>query len=279
MDVVKCFNIPDRRLTSGDLGVEVEVEGSSLPRRMGQYWNIDYDGSLKGEAYEYVLDKPLSEADVGKALAYLGDKYKECNTTVNDSVRCGVHIHVNVQKLSIVQLYNFITLYSMFEGVLLDYCGKGRNGNLFCLPLNRSVGVIQALRATAQQNYFRGLHDDEYRYCALNVKSLGQYGSVEFRALRGGPDLSRISDWSSLLLHLRDVACTYPDPTCIIENGSMVGCVELFSNVCEPFMHMFDLTKNLERKLQDGIQSAQAIAFSCDWEVYNREVDPYEDFC
>ena len=38
-----------------------------------------------------------------------------------------------------------MTLYAIFEHVLLDYCGAGRRGNLFCLPLSESDLVVEAL--------------------------------------------------------------------------------------------------------------------------------------
>lgn len=274
MIVAEYFDIPLNKLTDGDLGVEVEVEGSNLPEIRGKYWRTDNDGSLKGESFEYVLEKPLSIEDADLAMDSLERAYVNAGATINDSVRCGVHIHVNVQKLTIPQLYNFITLYSILEEVMLDYCGIGRKGNLFCLPLNSSAGVIYELRNCADKARFRNLHSDEYRYCALNVKALGDYGSVEFRALRGGPDLAKIKLWYTLLLHLRHVACTYDNPTEIIIGCSRKGCSNIFNEVCGSFISagMFSKSCNIARKLKDGIQAAQAIAFSCDWSKYDEEI-------
>lgn len=279
MTVAKYFNIPDRKLTDGDLGVEVEVEGCNLPRRIPRYWNTDYDGSLKGEAYEYVLAKPLKKPELAKALVELDKAYLTNGSVVNDSVRCGVHVHVNVQKLTITQLYNFFTLYSLFEGPLLHYCGKGRDGNLFCLPLNKSPQVVYALREAAQQKEFRPLYDDAYRYCAMNVKALGQYGSLEFRALRGGPDLQRVYKWAELLQHLRDVAMEFKDPCEIIESASLNGHLETFKKLLgDKRSVMFKAVPNIKRKLQKGARNAAAIAFATNWADFDKKYDPYPDF-
>ena len=215
MEVAKYFNIHARRLVDGDLGIEIEVEGKYLPQRVDG-WNTDYDGSLVGESYEYVLEKPMSLVDTMGAIDNVSAAYARKGSQVQDSVRCGVHVHVNAQRLSIPQLYNFMTLYSMFEEVLLAACGPHRDGNLFCLPLNKSPLLIHALRHAAETKAFRHLHTDEYRYCAMNVKALGQYGSLEFRALRGGKDLERIKHWATLLLHLREVACKYDNPVEVV---------------------------------------------------------------
>lgn len=280
MDVMKFFKVSKRKLVAGDLGIEIEVEGSRLPEDVGKYWDREHDGSLQGNSAEYVLSRPLSLGDAKKSLDYLQAQYKESCTEVRDTVRAGVHVHVNVQKLTIPQLYNFMTLYSMFEGVLLDYCGAGRNGNLFCLPLNKSPNVVHALRHAADSKEFMFLHDDEYRYCAMNLKSLSQYGSLEFRAMRSTEDLSRVYDWARLLLHLRDLACKYDNPTELIGDASAMGGMHMLYKCLEEFVPMLSKTHNMKRKLKEGIRTSQAIAYSCEWDIYNNVgVDEYEDFC
>jgi hypothetical protein len=279
MRVAEKFRIAPRKLASGVLGIEIEVEGRKLPRRITG-WNTDYDGSLVGESYEYVLEKPMSLADAMGAVDNVCKAYDDAGSTVKDSVRCGVHVHVNAQRLSIPQLYNFMTLYSMFEGVLLAYCGPYRDGNLFCLPLNKSPLLLNALRYAAQNKEFGMLCSDEYRYCAMNVKALGQYGSLEFRALRGGSDLTRVKSWASLLLHLSEVACKYDNPGEIFSEASKLGSTQFFLNTVGDFAEMFNGISNIKRRLQRGVRAAAPLAYACDWDIYNYvEVDPYEDFC
>ena len=281
MNVIQCFCLRNGVKTDGDLGIEIEVEGENLPDYddVGNFWRVDHDGSLQGEANEYVFKKPLKVGQVDEALAVLEGAYEECESVITSSVRAGIHVHVNVQELTAVQLYNYITLYSMFEGALLSYCGVGREGNLFCLPLNQSAALIEELRNVAVYQNFRNLISDEYRYCAMNVKALGTYGSLEFRAMRSTSDLTRVSMWAKLLLHLRDVACMYDNPEEIIADASILGSMEMFKKCVGEHLPMFDKVMNLKRRLSNGVRSSQAIAFSCDWSVYNKEVDEYEDFC
>jgi hypothetical protein len=281
MNVIQCFCLPNRIKTDGDLGIEIEVEGKNLPDydEVGDFWRVDHDGSLQGEANEYVFRKPLKVEQVDSALAELELAYIDRKSTITSSVRAGIHVHVNVQELTAVQLYNYITLYSMFEGALLAYCGVGREGNLFCLPLNQSAELVEELRNVAVSRDFRSLISDEYRYCAMNVKALGTYGSLEFRAMRSTSDLTRVSMWAKLLLHLRDVACTYDNPEEIIAAASILGSMEMFKQCVGEHLPMFDKVMNLKRRLSNGVRSSQAIAFSCDWSIYDKEVDKYEDFC
>ena len=120
------------RNTEGDVGIEVEVEGNNLPH-IDEYWNVTHDGSLRGEALEYVFKRPLELSKAKEALDYLGHHLSKKNVSVLDSGRCGVHVHINCQKLSIVELYNFFTLNFILEDLLTAFCGESRVGNLFCL--------------------------------------------------------------------------------------------------------------------------------------------------
>src|SRR5690554_4898477 len=120
MTIRKLMRLPE---TQGDVGVEIEVEGSNLPRT-GEHWIVTQDGSLRGESCEYVLRQPLSLPETKEALAYLSRRYEETGAEIADSPRCGVHIHVNCQELTIIQLYNFMTLYLILEDLLVRWCGE-----------------------------------------------------------------------------------------------------------------------------------------------------------
>ena len=131
----------------------------------------------------------------------------------------------------------------------------------------------------AENNHFSPLHSDEFRYCAMNVKALAQYGSLEFRALRGGPDLDRVERWAKFLHYLCKVACTFESPVNIVGEASLMGYEEFFWDVVEPHADLFSSCVNVKKKLKQGARGAFPIAFSCDWDMLNKEVDPYEDFC
>ena len=121
--IMEAFNLPPYYKTNGDLGIEIEVEGLNLPV-IRSYWNEEYDGSLRGECKEFVLKKPSSLAGVVKALNHLDKAYIERGTEVFESVRAGVHVHVNVQKLTTVELFSFMTAYIIFEDLLVNFCGN-----------------------------------------------------------------------------------------------------------------------------------------------------------
>ncbi len=204
------------RKTVGDLGVEIEVEGDDLPGREFGYWKTERDGSLRGESAEYVLRKPLDKDSLEKALKELDTAYRECDTNVHDSIRAGVHVHVNVQELTKLQLFNFIAVYLILEDLLIKWCGKSREGNLFCLRCRDAEAWLQWLESSVKADNLGVLRSDEIRYASINLKALCQYGSLEFRAMRGTRDLGLIKTWAFMLYGLREFSKTFENPLQVI---------------------------------------------------------------
>lgn len=178
--VMEAFRLPKRASTSGDVGIEIEVEGDNLPRP-DEYWRCERDGSLRGESMEYVLEEPLKLPKALDALAHLDACYIRGNTNVHESVRAGVHIHINVQKLTVVELFSFMTAYLILEDLLIKYCGEYREGNLFCLRTRDAEFLLHTLEGVASKKNYEAFSSDMLRYASMNVCSLWRYGSLEFR--------------------------------------------------------------------------------------------------
>jgi hypothetical protein len=268
--VLQAFGI--RTETKGEIGVEIEVEGTSLPE-MRAYWRNERDGSLAGpESREYVLSKPLDLDGVKKALAYMEKMWTANGTTIHDAVRAGVHIHINCQRLTLIQLFNFITAFLILENCLTKWCGPTREGNLFCLrSKDASYLVAQLVAATGNRKRMRQVfHTDMLRYAAMNVKALGDYGSLEFRALRSTRDLSVVMKWATILYNLREHILKYENPIQLIQEFSMDGGVEfaeklLGDHAAEVFA-LYDTEAHLQHDLYEGMRNAQDVAYAVeDW--------------
>lgn len=266
--VLQWFGIANKKC-EGDVGIEIEVEGKNLPRAMDKYWRVEADGSLRGEeSAEYVLTKPLTLDQAKMALKYLAIQYKQHESIVDDTVRAGVHVHVNVQKMDIIQLYNFMTLYIIMEELLVKFCGPHREGNLFCLRTSDAEWLLFRLAEAARTRRFRLLVDDNLRYASMNVKALGTYGSLEFRAMRGTRDLPLIHKWASILVSIREAAYKFTDPKDII-NGFSDGEAEGFlKRVLGEHADEFMEYENYIPKLKAGMRRAQDVAFCCDWQEF-----------
>lgn len=257
----------------GDLGIEIEVEGYRLPI-VKKYWRNEDDGSLKGpETREYVLKMPVDLAGVAEALNYLEKEYVAHGTVVEESIRAGIHVHVNCQKLTMKELYNFFVVYLILENVLVQWCGGSRVGNLFCLRAQDAENLITKIKLAAVTSKFRGIfRDNNLRYASMNVKALGDYGSLEFRAMRGTRDFNLVYKWAKTLLGLRGYARQFDSPKRIIEIFSMLGPSGFMQQALGEEYELFT-SDNEEELLWDGVRNAQDVAYCCDWDKFCVEDD------
>lgn len=269
--VMQWFEVNQRYRTDGDLGIEIEVEGASLPDKVS-LWRREDDGSLRGdETAEFVFAKPYTPEKARQALNNLDGAYRACETRVDDSVRAGIHVHVNVQNLTIIELFNFITIYLVLEEILVDHCGEGRQGNLFCLRAMDAGYLIATLRTAVAKRGFALLHRDEMRYSSMNVKSLSTYGSLEFRAMRGTRDMDRIYNWAMLLLNLREVAKTFNCPKSVIQGYSSGEASSFIQRCLGDYAPHFLMQPDVLAKVRAGMRRAQDVAFATDWEGYREK--------
>lgn len=257
-----------KKLVLGDLGVEIEVEGENLPI-CTKFWSNEEDGSLQGhENREYVLIEPTDLAGLNKALDYLNDRFIKNNTRMEETVRAGVHVHINCQRMTMTQLFTYMTLYLCLENVLVKWCGESREGNVFCLRASDAEGVvttiIEAIRTGRFQIFFKS---NDIRYASMNVKALGDYGSLEFRAMRSTKKFSDIVIWAEVLLHLRLMSRQFETPDKVIEEFSVLGPTAFLKKMLGNYYKTFSC-QDEQALLFDGMRNAQEIAFCVNWEGF-----------
>jgi hypothetical protein len=185
------------------------------------------------------------------ALKSLALDYKKAGTKADDSVRAGVHVHVNVQSLNIVELYNYMTLYLILEELLVKYCGPTRVGNLFCLRSCDADFLIDRIKWAVRNKRFRNLVDDNLRYASMNVKALGNYGSL-----------------ASMLVHLREMAKTFADPTDIINGFSEGEAYGFLNRILGDYATIFEDYADIGGALVRGMRIAQDVAFCTNWQAF-----------
>jgi hypothetical protein len=259
MKIVEAMGIMPQK---GEVGIEIEVEGHGLNIRGTEHWRVEYDGSLRGEGVEYVLSEPVKRGLVPRVLKEWSKHLK--NAEILDTGRAGIHVHINVQELTKKQVVQFITLYLVMEPFLMRWCGDSRSGNLFCLSASDAPDLLRLIRSTIQRDSWHR-RGNEVRYAAVNIASIPQYGSLEFRAMRSTPDIRAIRQWVEILLHIKDISQEFASPQQIIEQSSEVGMEEFFDRVLGDFME-FDLGSMIE-----GVRCAQFVAYAKDFDAPDEE--------
>lgn len=252
-------------LDGREVGIEIEVEGFNLPQNPPMGWRAEYDGSLHGESMEYVFKNPVPRGKVGTMLDRLTDKFKEMDTGVRDTGRAGVHVHINIRDLTRNELYNFITLYLIFEDILVKYRGDLREGNLFCLRTRDAEGILDYLRDSITYKDLYHLDTDQIRYASINCKAICQYGSLEFRAMRSTVDMDVLNNWVKILLSLKDASKLYKNPIDIVSNMSLTGYTGFIQSVFGELLSSLPLDEGWELSVLEGVRRAQNIAYQSKW--------------
>lgn len=249
---------------AGEIGIEVEMEGRGELWLAGDginSWSQHHDGSLRGNAAEYVLTQPVVREQVKPELDLLKKNLDFYGYTIKDSIRAGVHVHVNVGDLSFTQVLAFACTYFVLEIPLVNWCGPNRVGNHFCLRAIDAEFLVDHIIQTYNMADFNNFNTDAIRYASLNFKSLPRYGSLEFRALQTSPDFSVIEDWVKALCNIKDHSLNYKHPREIIDEFSKYSPQEWAELVLKDKFHLIANQPELTQDLMKGMRIAQDIAY------------------
>lgn len=222
MKIATKFGVP--LINGAFMGVEYEIEGTFLPSFVQGFYVHD-EGSLRvimdenGKAHkpmEYVSAFPKDLACTKLDLHNLNAALKEEGSDPLWSYRSSVHVHINVSDLSIVEWWNMVFLWMLYEESFIHYSGEERQGNLFCLSAREAYGTIIML-----EDYLKGKDDyifsTKNRYSACNFSSTSKFGSLEFRSMRGTTDADVLLPWFDSLMSLRVGALHFESPSQILE--------------------------------------------------------------
>lgn len=276
----------NKKTTKGEVGIEVEVEGSKLPKsqdELAPFWEYHIDNSLRGQDNaEYVLRQPLAFKEVPGALDALWNLFQKYNSTLDESNRTSIHVHLNAQTFFMNRLTSMLALYFTFEDVLTQWCGDHRVGNLFCLRAKDAPGIISQVRRFIRSDGKTGL-SEHLHYGGLNVHALAKFGSLEFRALRGCPDKETIQQWLDILQRLYDLSAQFTDPREICQNFSGEGPLGFFNTILGPSASVvrngIDLSdEQIKDSLYEGIRLAQDLCYCRDWSLFSPvdiQADPF----
>ena len=250
-----------------EVGVEVEVESnhSLPPQDEVPGWRKLHDGSLRGEYNaEYIFDGPSGEANSIKRVTKLY-QVMERYGRVSPTVRAGVHIHINVRDMTLLQLFTFITCYYIVEEVLTDTCGIGRQGNHFCLRAMDSELALVRLVEIVRENYLARSEAEVIRYSALNLNALHKFGSLEFRQLRTPTTPEPIIDWMVTLLAIKRNSSLFENPEAVVNGFSYGGERSFFNSLLGGAPHHVNYTNETDDKLRNGVRLVQDLAYARDW--------------
>lgn len=278
-----------RKKVKGSVGIELEIEGSVLPYgdmlvdlkapSSEAMWNSIRDGSLRGEAYEYVLDKPILADEIEHMVRGLWDKFTSCRTIINNTNRCSTHVHINVQGKKINTLTSIIILWATFEKFFIEWCGEERVTNHFCLSSEQSQDYIEAWEKFLEKG--RITINRNIKYSSLNIRPILDIGSFEVRCGGAPSDPDRVITWVSFVQHFFSfVEETFQNPMQIGYDISEKTPYSMLKEICgDKFSQFFEeIVGNyshgdFDALSMEGFRRVQNLVYGFPWDIWMVEIN------
>ena len=258
------------------IGIELEIEGRNLPNERDinigkKFWTTHRDGSLRGENFEYILDKPIKAEEISEAIARVYSAFAKRASALTLSNRCSTHVHYNIGGTKINEVTCMIVLWTTFEKALVDYCGDLRKTNHFCLSSFDSPDVVEGWATALDTGYFT-FPEEQYKYASLNLATIRKFGSLEVRTMRASEAPQEIIDWTKFIYALFEYAKRIEDPVNIAGMVSADGPLSMFQDIynlsgASPAFYR-EVVKDVDTFVFDCLQSfrnAQRLCFDFDW--------------
>lgn len=187
-----CTPRERNKILNYGVGVEIEVENSQPTNIEG--WLVEADGSLRNNGREFKTKYGLRVYELLPLLIDLSGVFSR--NKFQFSERCSVHIHLDVRTLRIADLNSLVVLYTLVEQSLFKLASPARYNNIFCIPHQQSI------KGSKTWVSFQDFIKNSEKYSALNFAALKNFGTVEFRQMRGTSNPEDIFRWVLMLAAL-----------------------------------------------------------------------------
>lgn len=286
------MNVPLVTNNLESIGLELETEGRGLLRQghlekivaphSRAVWTTHQDGSLRGEALEYVLSVPCRPDEISGMVEGLFDAMKTAGTKLNNSNRTSTHVHYNMHNRKINTVTSAIALWVTFEELIIPWCGEERKTNHFCL----STKEASASLVPAWERYLRTGNTPEDRnlkYSALNILPVFGRGSFEIRCGPVPDDAKTVIEWAHFVNSFLKYSERYVNPASLGQELSEKGATALFMEASDGGRVFHDIIKSMttaefEMKAMEGFRRCQSIVMGHPWNdwlsLINKEYIP-----
>jgi len=239
------------------VGIELELEGNPCIDDLSDDWRAVEDGSLRNGGIEIRCRRPLSGADLEKALVSLTSTLESTSYTLSE--RCSTHIHIDVSDLQGSQIKNFIALSVMFEHVLFDLFGGERRSNNFCLATDEGGNNYKDfVRLMSANRTIPCILSGEYtwtKYAGIGLYRIRDLGTIEFRMFSPMVGLKEYHNVLNFLFAMKDEAILMSEPSDIIEYKRGASLQQTFYKLFPDL----EFNENTDRQLERGIQTLNDI--------------------
>lgn len=203
---VQTSYIPHHDALSSKVSVGVEVEVENWEGSVPEGWINHVDESLRNSGQEFTIG-PMPAYAVPPFIKSLTELAESKNW--QDSVRTGIHIHINLSDMMLDFLPVFTAVYLGVERSLFKFAGEWRRWCNFCQSLEESTEPLEAFRGlltNGGREEAIQLLANSSRYAGLNFQSLSKFGTVEVRILPTTFDYISVIAWLNAVVGIYEVA-------------------------------------------------------------------------
>lgn len=231
------------------VGVELELESKpgvyadDFASNNSNFWEYHHEESLRN-GFELVFSKPHipGTENYKKAMKLLDEFLSNNKKKLIVSYRTSLHIHVNIQHFTFPEIYNIVLNTYLFENLISYRSSANRKGNLFCMRGCDAEAAFYLLGEDIRKGYrqFEMVTMDSYKYGALNLASIRNRGTVEFRFMDATIDSTEIDLWVQGLSTFVQNAAKI-DPKSLIEkiHSKTFNMKNEFKKITGPFFDFF----------------------------------------
>jgi len=206
-----------------EAGINITDEGYT--HRVMDSWKCVSDSSLSHGGFELVSPPMKGASNIDNQITTICEAIKGL-TRVNST--CGIHVHFEVLdkyhfkrrvdtrtergKLQALKnkpakkfTANLLRNYGYFQTVIDSLVAPSRRGNTYCrnIPEGAQMNKTQISNFVSnKENYAHLIYGMSGRYQVINLSSLENYGTVEFRQMNGSTNQRKILNWIRILERL-----------------------------------------------------------------------------
>jgi hypothetical protein len=242
---------------------------NSLASAVKAYFSNHVDGSLRESGMEFTFKEPYAGTRILAAIDAMDDASRAFGFTA--SYRTSLHVHLDLSDLAYPKdAHRIAALYALVEPVLYKFVGQNRDGCNYCIPwyANPHHYIKYATILKPYKKALEGeLHDyglklgqdlmgnkSSHKYAGLNLMSLGQFGTMEFRQAPVNMQKEKILAWINILMRIKKYAMEVgwePEELPFQVKGR--GSVEFMERVFRTESNfLLRYTKDLEEDLKMG---------------------------
>lgn len=263
----------------GHVGMELEVESlRAIPAFKSDTWLVKEDHSLRNIGSEFYTRNPVL------ANSKLYERIQELTTFLSnkdfkvdhDSTRTSFHVHVNVLDHTMIQYWTMVFAYWLLEKPLMRICGASRCGNQFCLRASDAEGMlfrVEKMLSTASLSPSE-FNTDDLRYASQNLKATAQFGSLEYRGMRGTHDAHLLNAWTLGLYMFSQNVKRFKDPKELFDFFDKSSRETFVTTLLSGELASLVLKdRDLQQSMSDSFDSMFSLIYETDW---NKLASRYE---